>query len=65
MGDDIAGLPLVEVTSRHPPFLIMNRRPELVSGSIYEPRPVVCEVQWTLERSHRQVKQVKGDEEGG
>ena len=28
--------------------------PELVSGSIYQARPVVCEARWTL-------KQVQGD----
>jgi hypothetical protein len=43
MEDSVADLPLVKVTSRHPLFLIMNRHPERVSGSIYQSRPLVCE----------------------
>jgi hypothetical protein len=33
---------------------MFKRHPELVSGSIYQPQPVVCEARWTL-------KQVQGD----
>jgi hypothetical protein len=32
---------------RHSP---LNRHPELVSGSIYQPQPAVCEKKWMLKQ---------------
>ena len=40
------------------------RHPELVSGSIVPHSPPVAAEKWTLERSHREMKQVQGDDAG-
>ena len=41
-----------------------NRHPELVSGSIVRPSPPVAADNWPLERSHRKMKRVQGDDVG-